>query len=330
MKLYSSNRSLTLGHPVVSVWLLALVLICTSILLISQSIGSRVYKIDNVYASKNFDFMSLVHERPVNRSQRKCCPGCEEITKCDLYHGKWVYNSTGPLYSNNSCPVLSQMQNCQGNGRPDKEYENWRWTPTHCDVPRFDATKFLELMRGKTIAYIGDSVAWNQMESLLCILWQVEVPQNRGSRRMQRYIFRTTSTKKIIRIWSWCLVHKTSDPFEYAPKGLTSFTSTFLVKINNTEAYGISVETILTSLATHPNYTELRLMDVTQAFGYRSDGHPGPYRSPDPFKITERGSSGRPPPQDCLHWCMPGPIDTWNELMFEEIRKEFEGAKEVS
>lgn len=89
-----------------------------------------------------------------------------------LYHGKWVYNSTGPLYSNNSCPVLSQMQNCQGNGRPDKEYENWRWTPTHCDVPRFDATKFLELMRGKTIAYIGDSVARNQMESLLCILWQ--------------------------------------------------------------------------------------------------------------------------------------------------------------
>jgi hypothetical protein len=64
------------------------------------------------------------------------------------------------------------MQNCQGNGRPDKEYENWRWKPLQCDLPRFDAKKFLELMRGKTIAFIGDSVARNHMESLLCILWQ--------------------------------------------------------------------------------------------------------------------------------------------------------------
>ncbi|GKE56102.1 trichome birefringence-like protein 18 [Tanacetum coccineum] len=95
---------------------------------------------------------------------------------CDLYHGKWVHDSAGPLYSNNSCPVLSQMQNCQGNGRPDKDYENWRWKPTKCNLPRLDPKKFLELTRGKTLAFIGDSVARNQMESLLCILWQASIP----------------------------------------------------------------------------------------------------------------------------------------------------------
>lgn len=92
-----------------------------------------------------------------------------------MYHGNWVYDPQGPLYTNNSCPVITQMQNCQGNGRPDKEYENWRWKPSQCDLPRFDGRKFLELMRGKTLAYIGDSVARNQMESMLCILWQVIV-----------------------------------------------------------------------------------------------------------------------------------------------------------
>ncbi|XP_058192868.1 uncharacterized protein LOC131310082 [Rhododendron vialii] len=66
----------------------------------------------------------------------------------------------------------AQPVNCQGNGRPDREYENWRWKPSKCDLPRFDGKKFQELMRGKTIAFIGDSVAQNQMESLLCILWQ--------------------------------------------------------------------------------------------------------------------------------------------------------------
>lgn len=358
-------------------------------------------------------------------------------TGCDLYHGSWFYDTSGPLYTNNTCPVLTQMQNCQGNGRPDKEYENWRWKPSQCDLPRFDPKKFLELMRGKTLAFIGDSVARNQMESMLCILWQVEAPINRGNRKMQRYYFRSTSVT-IVRIWSSWLVKQTSEPFDFAPAGVTKlhldapddnfmeFIRTFDVivlssghwfakqsvyilnneivggqlwwpdksrprKINNIDAFGISVETILTSLATHPNYTgltivrsyspdhyeggawntggsctgktkplavgelvengftkimhdkqvsgfnravekaanksKLRLMDITEAFGYRHDGHPGPYRNPDPNKITKRGPDGRPPPQDCLHWCMPGPVDTWNELVFEIIRREYEGNK---
>uniref|UniRef100_A0A5B7B8K1 Uncharacterized protein n=1 Tax=Davidia involucrata TaxID=16924 RepID=A0A5B7B8K1_DAVIN len=380
------------------------------------------------------DAMQTLAPMPGNLSQTNSVD-----SGCDLYHGKWVYDSTGPLYTNGSCPVLTQMQNCQGNGRPDKEYENWRWKPAQCDLPRFDAKKFLELMRGKTLAFIGDSVARNQMESMLCILWQVEVPKNRGNRRMQRYYFRSTSTM-IIRIWSSWLVHKTSGPFDYAPEGVVKLhldapdedfmefipnldvivlssghwfakQSVYTLnnkivggqlwwpdkshpkKINNIEAFGISVETILIAIVTHPNYTgltivrsyspdhyeggawntggsctgkvrplldgklvengftnimhekqvtgfkraikkmtnksKLRLMDITEVFGYRHDGHPGPYRSPDPNKITKRGPDGKPPPQDCLHWCMPGPVDTWNELVLEIIRREFEGSQSV-
>ncbi|XP_010246878.1 PREDICTED: protein trichome birefringence-like 18 isoform X2 [Nelumbo nucifera] len=359
---------------------------------------------------------------------------------CDLYNGKWFYDSSGPLYTNNSCPVLTQMQNCQGNGRPDKDYENWRWKPSGCDLPRFNTSKFLELMRGKTLAFIGDSVARNQMESMLCILWQVEAPRNRGNKRMQRWYFKSTSTT-IVRIWSSWLVHKTSEPFDFAPEGVVKlhldapdedfldFLPSFDVvvlssghwfakqsvyifnneivggqlwwpdksrpkKIDNVEAFGISVETILTAIATHPNYTgltivrsyspdhyeggawntggsctgktkpalegelvqngftdvmhekqvvgfnralkklsnrsKLKLMDITKAFGYRHDGHPGPYRNPDPNKITKRGPDGKPPPQDCLHWCMPGPVDTWNELVLEIIRRQFDGTGRYS
>ncbi|KAL5068429.1 hypothetical protein RYX36_019316 [Vicia faba] len=355
---------------------------------------------------------------------------------CDLYHGNWVHDPLGPLYTNNTCPVLTQMQNCQGNGRPDKDYENWRWKPSQCDIPRFDPRKFLELMRGKTLAFIGDSVARNQMESMLCILWQVEVPKNRGNRNMQRYYFRSASVM-IVRIWSSWLVKVTSEPYAYAPAGVDKLhldapdvklmehipnfdvvvlssghwfakksvyilnneivggqlwwpDKSKLMKVNNIQAFGISVETILTALATHPTYkgltivrsyspdhyeggawntggsctgkvkpiplgelvengftdtmygqqvtgfnnavkkgttnpSKLKLLDITQMFQYRHDGHPGPYRSPDPNKITKRGPDGRPPPQDCLHWCMPGPVDTWNELVLEIIKREYEG-----
>ncbi|XP_059306298.1 protein YLS7 [Lycium ferocissimum] len=337
--------------------------------------------------------------------------------ECDLYHGKWISDQSGPLYRNDSCPVLTQMQNCQGNGRPDKDYENWRWKPTQCDLPRFDPKKFLELMRGKTLAFIGDSVARNQMESMLCILWQYEVPKNRGNKRMQRYYFRSTSTM-IVRIWSSWLVNQTSGPLDFAPAGVVKLhldvpddgfmqyipqfdvvvlssghwfakQSVYVLnneivggqlwwpdksrkmKVNNVEAFGISVETILTAMATHTkfsgitivrsfspdhyeggawntggsctgkvkpaedgelvengftnimhekqftgysraikkksNKSALLFMDITQVFAYRHDGHPGPYRSPDPNKITKRGPDGKPPPQDCLHWCI---VDT--------------------
>ncbi|CAN0902603.1 Protein YLS7 [Linum grandiflorum] len=356
---------------------------------------------------------------------------------CDLFKGSWFYDPRGPSYKNNSCPVITQMQNCQGNGRPDREYESWRWKPSQCDLPRFDGKKFLELMRGKTIAFIGDSVARNHMESLLCLLWQVEVPKNRGNKRMHRYYFRSTSTM-IVRMWSSWLVHQTPEAIDFAPEGVTKvhldapdenfmqFVPTFDVvvlssghwfakqsvyvlnneivggqlwwpdksrvpKINNIEAFGISVETIVASMLTHPNYTgltilrsyspdhyeggawntggsctgktrplepgqmvrneyvnimhekqvtgyhrgvkratnksKIKLMDVTEVFSYRHDGHPGPYRSPDPNKRTQYGPDGKPPPQDCLHWCMPGPIDTWNELVLEIIKQEYEAKK---
>lgn len=72
----------------------------------------------------------------------------------------------------------------------------------------------------------------------------------------------------------------------------------------------------------------VRLMDVTEMMGYRRDGHPGPYRQPINGTM-ERRPGGRLPPQDCLHWCMPGAVDTWNEILLETLRREFEGKEEL-
>lgn len=70
--------------------------------------------------------------------------------------------------------------------------------------------------------------------------------------------------------------------------------------------------------------TRLRLMDITAMFGHRRDGHPGPYRFHD--NVTKRKPSGEkaPPPQDCLHWCIPGAVDTWNEILLETISRHFD------
>ncbi|KAI5065995.1 hypothetical protein GOP47_0018619 [Adiantum capillus-veneris] len=99
------------------------------------------------------------------------------IGNCDLSQGEWVAD-TGPLlYTSNTCRFINQSrQNCVQNGRPDSGYLHWRWKPFECELPPFNPTFFLDLMRGKKLALIGDSLARNHLESLLCTLAQVEDP----------------------------------------------------------------------------------------------------------------------------------------------------------
>ncbi|PWA71701.1 PMR5 N-terminal domain, PC-Esterase [Artemisia annua] len=54
----------------------------------------------------------------------------------------------------------------------------WRWKPNECDLPIFNPYQFLEIVRDKSLAFIGDSVGGNHMQSLICLLAMVEIPIN--------------------------------------------------------------------------------------------------------------------------------------------------------
>lgn len=93
--------------------------------------------------------------------------------QCDLFKGSWIPNPSGPIYDNESCAVVEDHQNCMKNGRPDAGYLYWRWKPQDCELPRFNSARFLEAMRNKSWAFIGDSISRNHVQSLLCILSKV-------------------------------------------------------------------------------------------------------------------------------------------------------------
>ncbi|KAG4168147.1 hypothetical protein ERO13_A12G005500v2 [Gossypium hirsutum] len=89
---------------------------------------------------------------------------------CDIYDGKWVWDDNYPLYESPDCPFIDSGFRCLENGRSDSFYTKWRWQPRACNLPRFNATKMLEKLRNRRIAFIGDSIGRNQWESLLCML----------------------------------------------------------------------------------------------------------------------------------------------------------------
>ncbi|KAK3026576.1 hypothetical protein RJ639_041596, partial [Escallonia herrerae] len=100
--------------------------------------------------------------------------------KCDIFRGAWVPDSAGPFYTTSTCRLIEDHQNCMKNGRPDSGYTRWRWTPHDCELPRFNPERFLDFMKNKSFAFIGDSISRNHVQSLLCILSQTKLLELKG------------------------------------------------------------------------------------------------------------------------------------------------------
>ncbi|KAM5559069.1 protein trichome birefringence [Rosa sericea] len=94
----------------------------------------------------------------------------KSLLSCDLFHGEWVEDDSYPLYEPGSCPLIDEQFNCIRNGRPDKDYQKFKWQPKDCNLPRLDGSHMLELLRGKRLVFVGDSLNRNMWESLVCIL----------------------------------------------------------------------------------------------------------------------------------------------------------------
>ncbi|XP_043692618.1 protein trichome birefringence-like [Telopea speciosissima] len=89
---------------------------------------------------------------------------------CNIFDGRWVKDDSYPLYAPGSCPHIDEPFNCFLNGRSDAAYQKLRWQPKDCNIPRLNGRDMLELLRGKRLVFVGDSLNRNMWESLVCIL----------------------------------------------------------------------------------------------------------------------------------------------------------------
>lgn len=116
---------------------------------------------------------NLSREEKLDEETRRGDMNMVNITKneCNYAKGKWVPDSRRPLYSGLGCKQwLSEMWSCISNQRMDTSYEQFKWQPKDCEMPEFDGPKFLERMRDKTIAIVGDSLGRQQFQSLMCMI----------------------------------------------------------------------------------------------------------------------------------------------------------------
>lgn len=348
----------------------------------------------------------------------------EEIrtNSCDYSNGKWVHDKVGPLYNSTSCGTIKDGQNCASHGRPDMDYLYWRWKPNSCHLSRFDPNNFLQLIKDKHLAFVGDSIARNQLESLLCLLATVSVPnliytyENnkfrkwhfpshnanvsvywspflvKGFEKSEEISYNRLHLDSVNDVWAkdlgeidmvvlsighWYL-HPAVFYYGDSVIGCHSCNGMNYTQVGFYDVFGMAFNTTLKALVdrridvivttfspahfegdwdsldacskTQPfeenerslegmNYEmrkreveqviaakentkkskdfRLETLDVSKLALMRPDGHPGVYMYPFPFANGKRERV----PNDCVHWCLPGPIDTWNEIMLDIMRR---------
>ncbi|KAF9664780.1 hypothetical protein SADUNF_Sadunf16G0053500 [Salix dunnii] len=96
--------------------------------------------------------------------------GIDDLVNCNFFDGKWVKDDSYPLYKPGSCSLIDEQFNCILNGRPDRDYQKYKWKPKGCTLPRLNPGRMLDLLRGKRLVFVGDSLNRNMWESLVCIL----------------------------------------------------------------------------------------------------------------------------------------------------------------
>lgn len=71
-----------------------------------------------------------------------------------------------------------------------------------------------------------------------------------------------------------------------------------------------TVEKILSNLS-----SKVSVINITQLSEYRKDGHPSIFRKFwEPLRPEQLSNPSSY--SDCIHWCLPGVPDVWNELLF--------------
>lgn len=75
--------------------------------------------------------------RKQNNGSNKYAELMESLMKCDFFDGEWIKDDSYPLYKPGSCSIIDEQFNCIRNGRPDKDYQKYKWKPKGCSLPRY-------------------------------------------------------------------------------------------------------------------------------------------------------------------------------------------------
>ncbi|GFZ15065.1 similar to TRICHOME BIREFRINGENCE-LIKE 33 [Actinidia rufa] len=301
--------------------------------------------------------------------------GCD-----DVFSGKWVWDEENhPLYEESECPYIQPQLTCQEHGRPEKDYQFWRWQPHGCSLPSFNATLMLETLRGKRMMFVGDSLNRGQYVSMVCLLHRLLPEESKSMKtngsltiftakdynatiefywapfllesnsddavihRITDRLVRRGSINKHGRYWKGAdiLVFNT---YLWWMTGLNfkilqgSFDDEVkdIVELSTEDAYRMGMKSMLRWVRKNMDPKRTRVFFASMSPSHQKSIDWGGeaqrqllqpnHHDLGPILLGKQWGPLTPEQlanpvsyADCVHWCLPGLQDTWNELLFAKL-----------
>ncbi|OEL24527.1 Protein trichome birefringence-like 33 [Dichanthelium oligosanthes] len=263
----------------------------------------------------------------------------DESEECDVFSGSWVRDEAArSLYREADCPYIPPQLTCEARGRPDTAYQRWRWQPNGCTLPAFDAARMLEALRNKRMLFVGDSLNRGQFMSMCfrvlqrgsldegaekeTVTWvSTEEAYGMAFRDMLQWVrdnmdFNTTR----VFFTSMSPTHRISEEWGGEPGG-NCYNETAM--ISDTGYWGSDsrqsmMRVIRKILDGDGADVPLTFLNITQLSMSRKDAHTSIYKQQWSEPTAEQLADPKTY-ADCVHWCLPGLQDTWNELLYSKL-----------
>lgn len=68
---------------------------------------------------------------------------------------------------------------------------------------------------------------------------------------------------------------------------------------------------------------KVNVLNITQLSEYRKDGHASIFGERKGKLLTKEQRSDPKNYADCIHWCLPGVPDTWNEILYALLLQDY-------
>ncbi|KAK6930243.1 PC-Esterase [Dillenia turbinata] len=177
------------------------------------STSSSTDSLNTQFVSNGSAALSAIQKPHLQDSREPLNSEVNDLNSCDIFNGNWVLEDSDPIYKPGSCPFIDESFNCFKNGRPDSDYLKLRWKPYGCEIPRFDGNRMLEILRGKRVVFVGDSLNRNMWESLVCALRETLVNKSGVFEVSGRREFKTQGSYSFIFREHNCTIDFFKSPF---------------------------------------------------------------------------------------------------------------------